>query len=408
MAIVTSMWLKGSKKRLGGTVIYQAMGQTRQRELAVEVSNPRTDAQMTQRVKWSNLVNFYRANRSWMKYAFETKKPNQTEYNKLMSLNVATSPIYLPKQIAAQGGCVVAPYLITQGSLPSIEWLPTGIGVYQSNIILDETFDTTDPTVADFSRTLLDNNPAIRQGDQLSLIRNTQMSNSDTGAPYIICREYEVIVDPTNQRRLYDYIPEELIGSDEAAGGAHLFFNPNGNSGGFAMILSRTISGRTYVSSQRLVIVGNEALISLYSGDQALMTAIASYGSSQDAFLSSVSASTNVQAVVPLSVLSASYEEGRPVGASGNWIIDELVTGNTFIAYFSGLIPADPSSWRVITSAGTYNVNMAGRFGARLEGEVQGASTTPTNVRINAMEIIISNVTYRIDFFTPTPPGSLE
>ena len=103
MAIVQTMWMTGTKKKLGGTVLYQAMGQTRQRELAAEISNPRTTQQMTQRVKWSNLVNLYRANRSWMKYAFETKKTNQSEYNKFMSLNVAASAIYLPKNVAAAG-----------------------------------------------------------------------------------------------------------------------------------------------------------------------------------------------------------------------------------------------------------------------------------------------------------------
>ena len=69
MAIVTSMWLKGTKQKLGGSVLYQAMGQTRQRELAANVANPRTNSQMQQRTRWANLVNFYRVNAGWMKFA---------------------------------------------------------------------------------------------------------------------------------------------------------------------------------------------------------------------------------------------------------------------------------------------------------------------------------------------------
>ena len=183
MAIVTSMWLKGAKKRLGGSVLYQAMGQTRQRELASEVTNPRTESQMGQRVKWANLVNLYRANRNWMKYAYETRKSNQSEYNKFMSLNVASSRIYLPKDIANAGGCVVDAYLMTQGSLPSIEFVPAANNVYASNILVGMNAITSNTTIASFSHTVLANNPAIREGDQLSFVRMTQMTNASTGVP---------------------------------------------------------------------------------------------------------------------------------------------------------------------------------------------------------------------------------
>ena len=62
MAVLQNMWLRGAKKKLGGTVLYTQGGRTLQRELAPEVKNPKTPAQMGQRVKWANLVAFYRAN----------------------------------------------------------------------------------------------------------------------------------------------------------------------------------------------------------------------------------------------------------------------------------------------------------------------------------------------------------
>ena len=68
------MWLRGASKKLGGTVLYTQGGRTLQRELAPEVKNPKTPAQMGQRVKWANLVAFYRANAGWMPKAFENKR----------------------------------------------------------------------------------------------------------------------------------------------------------------------------------------------------------------------------------------------------------------------------------------------------------------------------------------------
>lgn len=311
MAIVNNFWLKDQTKQLAGAVIYQAMGQTRSRRLAESVSNPRTPLQMNQRVKWANLVNFYRANSAWMKYAFETRKQNQSEYNKFMSLNVTDSRIYLTKQLAASGACVAYPYLITQGSLSPIETVQTSSG-WQTNIILDGGTQLTNiTTVADFSRNLIQNNPGIQEGDQLSFIRITQLTNSDTGIPYVVVRRYEMLVKTTAAGLVGDYLPLSYIDSNESPQEARLIVQNSGYAGGFALILSRTIGGKTYVSSQRLVIANNEALISQYSSDIALQAAIDSYGQGQDAFLSSSSAYQSAAAPVANSIVSVNIS-GTP------------------------------------------------------------------------------------------------
>lgn len=304
MAIVTNFWLKGSKKRLGGAVLYSAMGQTRARELSNSVSNPRTMAQMSQRIKWSNLVNFYRANQSWMKYAFETKKANQSEYNKFMSLNVTASRIALTKQAAASGACIAYPYTITQGSIPSIEWTESDEFMY-SNVFLGESL-TLSPTtlVSEFSQALIANNPAIREGDQLSLIRVSQQVNASTGYPYIIVRKYELIVNSQSSNIVANFLPLDLLNADTQYEGNPLYIETTGRQGGFAMILSRTVGGKTYVSSQNLVVVNNDALINRWSSQSAIADAIASYGESEDAFLSSVSAKQSQNLPIPLNITS--------------------------------------------------------------------------------------------------------
>lgn len=320
MAIVENFWLKDQRKRLAGAVIYQAMGQTRSRRLAETISNPRTESQMTQRVKWSNLVNLYRANRNWMKYAYETKKQTQSEYNKFMSLNVTSSPIYLPKQVAGAGGCVVAPYQITQGSLPSIEVVKDQAW-WQTNIVLpNDTQWQPTWTIAQFTQMVLPLNPGIREGDQLSFIRMTQQVNADNGVPFVIVREYEMIFDSTSQELVSKYLPLEYFDSTEQPSDCRLIIKDSGQAGGFVLILSRTIGGKTFVSSQKIIVANNGTLIDFYSSATALQAAIDSYGEAMDAFLSSTTAAAGPVAPSPLSIVSIDGDLDLHIPGS-RWVV---------------------------------------------------------------------------------------
>ena len=341
MSIVNNMWLRGSKKRLGGSVLYQAMGQTRQRELAAEVRNPRTQSQMAQRVKWANLVNFYRANKSWMKFAYETKQTNQSDYNKFMSLNVANSRIYLPKSIASQGGCVVDAYVMTQGSLASIEILAAQNN-WQTNIYTPGLLEgVTTYTVGEVSRSILGANPAIHEGDQLSFIRFTQQTNSVTGVPYVVVRKYEVIINSNDLRLFFDFMPDGIIDFGGAVGSEAMVIKNTGNAGGFLMCLSRTVGGKTFVSSQSIIVANNSALIDAYSSEAALQAAIDSYGESEEPFLTSTTANMDTQAAVGGSILQVTV--GENTGIPGQrFLADEISDTLIVSAKFSKEVSGTP------------------------------------------------------------------
>ena len=303
MAIIENMWLRKSKKRLGGAVLYQAMEQTRVRELASSVANPRTASQMGQRVKWANLVSFYRANANWMKYAYETKSANQSEYNKFMQLNVANSQVFFTKQQAAAGSAIVCPYIMTQGSLPSIEFTEES-GSWPCNIYFPNSFTLLPTTtVAEFSQSAIQQNPAIRNKDQLSFIRFTQMFNSDTGYPYVIVRKYELVFDISSTALVGSFLPLDYIGVLNVGSPKQLGVIDSGLAGGFIMILSRTQNGKTYVSSQRIITSQMDAILSQYGSQEQLAAAVASYGENADAFLSSTTADTNSEAPTPLAIV---------------------------------------------------------------------------------------------------------
>lgn len=412
MAIVKNFWLKGSSKRLGGAVLYKAMGQTRARELASEVTNPRTEAQMTQRIKWSNLVNFYRANQSWMKYAFETKKTNQSEYNKFMSLNVTGSRVALTKQAASNGACIALPYIITQGSLPAIEWTENTTFMV-SNIFCGTSFTLLDTTlVSEFSQALIANNPAIREGDQLSFIRVSQQVNASTGYPYIIVRKYELIVNTTSLNLVANFLPVGILNADTQYEGNPIYVETEGRQGGFAMILSRTIGGKTYVSSQSLVIVNNDALINRWSSPAAIAAAIASYGESEEAFLSSQSAQQSQNLPVPLNITSIevngiTYTSGDKVPAVSQW-------GNkTIRIYFNDILPADfdiEDVTTTLTNSHSVEIEDTSFSGNTVTGTIPAVSEVDEDFNMWVLDVHSTTDTYSIRFasITEYQDGGLE
>lgn len=403
MAIVTSMWLKGTKQKLGGSVLYQAMGQTRQRELAANVANPRTNSQMEQRTRWANLVNFYRVNAGWMKFAYETKKTNQSEYNKFMSLNVPSARIYLPKSLASQGGCVVDAYQMTQGSLASIEVLKNG-AAWHTNLYfasIDELDENS--TIGEVTAQLLPANPALREGDQLSFLRFTQMTNSSTGVPFVVVRKYEVILKANDTRRFFDFMPEDYVTYGGTPQAPCMIVSDSGNAGGFLLVLSRTIGGKTYVSSQSIVVANNSALIDAYSSDTAKQEAIDSYGESNEPFLTSSTANEDSQAATRLSILQIKI--GDKVYAAGQVAAPLEIDNNTDIEVtFNQPLEQDPSNggltgWASGTPFGASLIT-GSRVGNKATFSVN-IQSSKTNAAIADLTVTYDSTDYRVVFPVP-------
>ena len=320
MAVLQNMWLRGAKKKLGGTVLYTQGGRTLQRELAPEVKNPKTPAQMGQRVKWANLVAFYRANAGWMPKAFENKKATQSDYNKFMSLNAANSRIFLTKEQARQGACVVDSYRVSDGTLQPVDIFPAEQN-WVTNIYLTglDKLDAT-TTVAAFSTALLASNAGLRSGDQLSFIRVTQLFNNTTGIPYVQVRAYELLINEQGSGLLKDFWPIELIGLGQEQETPALMVKNNNKQGGFAIIVSRTQGGRVLVSPSQITQVNMADVINQYSSSAALQAAIDSYGQGDDVFLDSNSANAIGQQPTTLSITSISSINGSQTIVPGGEI----------------------------------------------------------------------------------------
>ena len=327
MAILKNLWLRGAKQRMAGAVLYSRMGETIARELAASVANPRTTAQMSQRVRLSNVVNFYKVSAKWMRGAFESKAENQSDYNAFVAANLTASRVALTKSQAATGAAVVAPYKISQGSINPISWSSTASTLPVSDLYVGDLTITGTTTVGAFSAALEAANNLL-DGMQLSLIQYIQQIDAQ-GTPYVTCRAYEVLLNSASTQLLSSYMPIDILAVSTGANPA-LAVNTSDFTGGFALILSLTTGTTIKVSSANVILTSDNTFYDTFTTAAVQQAAIDSYGAGTEIFLSSASAGQQSTPATAQSIISATiagnvYRSGN-VGPAANTISGAAIT----------------------------------------------------------------------------------
>ena len=253
-------------------------GQTVVSEKVTVVKNARTAGQQRQRMKWVNIVRMYSGIAPLLKNGFEKKMAQQSDYNMFVRLNSAASPVYLTKSEADGGGCIAAPYQITQGSLPSI--VITGEGAEaKTDIALGSLTISASTTVAEFAKAVVDNNADFDYGDQISFYDVLQRVNAETQIPYCQFSASYVVLDKNSAVKLLDQVNKAGF----ASVGGVLAHGEDEGDGVFAWVHSRYDGGKTRVSTQFLI--NNNSLLDDYRSDDAYAEACKSYGGVSTVFL---------------------------------------------------------------------------------------------------------------------------
>ena len=239
-------------------------------------SASRSEAQQSRRVRWANLVNFFKSISSWQPKAYESKVGGQTDYNLFMSLNVNYSQIGLTKDMAVNGCACVAGYTVSRGSLPKIERAatdladPFAMAVKLSNNIGANT------TVGDFAADVLANNPEFINNDNIAFIifKNYQQSNN---FPYVLSVYKEVTLDPTSTDMLADKVGSGRF-EKTAAGNLKINVGEAGSyEAGFVLIHTRKSTSSLQVSTQSIQVT-SEGFWQEYSYPEWIQQCIQSYG----------------------------------------------------------------------------------------------------------------------------------
>lgn len=403
MGIIRNAANRKIRGRIGDTTYYVSLDRQIARQ-ALNSSNygesaRRTEAQQSRRVKWSNLVNFYKLSKRWMPKAFESKKKGQSDYNRFMSINLPYASVALTRDEALQGACVVEPFVISQGSLPTIEVTRVSDG-YNTNIIIGDDTIAEDTTVQQFTRIITSHNPWIEEGMQLSFVSYQQFTNS-AGVPQCTCAFYEVTLDSSNANPLSSYMPEFCV-FDNSSG---YLSATDISTGCFAYILSDQRGGKVRVSSQTLI-NNNSSMIALYSSASQRQQSIDSYGVDTEVVLSPITIVSQDPLVQPVTIDSfTSASLGLPkapwayIGKAGDVLYNQVTK-----LRFSNMAGKTISSIKAITTnedeVGTAN---PGTWVVSDNLVSLAASAWPTGAYLNyvctAIEVTFtSGETARIDF----------
>lgn len=274
--------------RIGNTTYYVANGQQIARQ-SRNNSNygegaSRSDAQQLRRVKWANLVNAYKAMSSWMPKAYESKKQNQSDYNKFMQLNINTSAVALTKDMAANGCAVWESWQVSQGSLVPINLIPDSLAIGVASDIKLSAAISADTTIAALSADIIANNPAFRDGDNIAQVLFYTALDS-RGYPYSTCRYYEFTLNTSNTALLSTLPVAAVMGSSNLSSQELLAAKQTASAvttaEGFVWIHTRKVEGKLMVSSQSIY-MQESSFVDQFSTQAAIDAAIASYGVEQD------------------------------------------------------------------------------------------------------------------------------
>lgn len=271
--------------KVGNLVFTQVAGVgTVAREYVAQPSNPRTEAQQAQRTKLANLVNFYRAFSGVLKGAFETKKASQSDYNAFVGKNLANNPIALSKQEAGLGAVVVAPYILSEGSLRSIgDDFVSGSGettVYL-NLSVPSLTSLSDITIAALSQEIIANNPGFVNGMQISVVLFINEKSGSPAIPRAAVQPLEWTIDIADTRKFSELGMVSQIFSIQTG---VLQIKLPSDITAFACILSQKVGGTLKVSSSSINMLETD-ILDEYSTDAQRTLAAESYGESAEIFL---------------------------------------------------------------------------------------------------------------------------
>lgn len=223
------------------------------------------------RAQWGNLVRFWQSFSDRDKPSFETATINVSHFNLFIRANINGTRVYLAKEDVRLGACVVAPYRVSEGSLPVVPLTYELGGFYQSAIQLGDLSIAAGTTIAEFSRAVVNNNNDFAIGDQIAVFIATQIVESVGGLPRVQMQGFKVELDTDDEiTTLADVMGTGNVSSVDG----HLCVARG--DGAVIVHSRRTSTGETLVSTQSFVV--NNAILSQYTTPDARLKAAESYG----------------------------------------------------------------------------------------------------------------------------------
>lgn len=306
--------------KVGAYSFYTSTGGRQVARIANNSSNygetaKRTVAMQTRRSRWGNLVSFYSANKDLMARAYERKGANLSDYNRFMQLNIPLASVSLVKDDFMRGMAILQEYVIADGSLPAIDVAEVQEDGCVFNLLTKIDGEFADKTIGQVSVDLLDNNPQLQQGDQLTFVSYTNAGNTPS-----TIRIYRHLCEMTIDTKSAVSFGTLKYANIIAGNGLKVVIAGQGNVFGQAIIHSRSVGGSLLVSRAKITL-NSDTLVRQFSAPEAVKKAIDSYGVDADKLLEPGSPEQPApRPIAPLAQISAVV---NPTGSARLVITDK-------------------------------------------------------------------------------------
>lgn len=312
--------------KVGAYSFYTSTGGRQVARIANNSSNygenaKRTMAMQTRRTRWGNLVAFYSANKDLMARAFERKAANISDYNRFMQLNIPIATVSLVKDDFVRGMAILQEYVIADGSLPEIGVAEVEEEGMVFNLLTGIDGEFADMSIGQISIDLLDHNPQLQEGDQLTFV-----SYSNRGGTPSTIRIYRQLCEMTIDSKSAVSFGALRYSNMIAGNGLKVVVAGQGDVFGQALIHSRSVGGTLQVSRAKITL-NSDTLVSQFSAPEAVMRAIVSYGIDRENLLEPGSTEQpRTTHIAPLATISAVISP-----AECGWLeIKDNQTGSTY------------------------------------------------------------------------------
>lgn len=159
--------------KIGGIRAWESNGRTIVASYDVKCKNPKTEAQMKQRLKLINILNNYRVLKPALLENFEGIAGNRNAATFFRKYNLSQKPVWLTKTDALYHKVVLAPYCVSQGIIKPIEYSLSSAGL-TSNIELGTTVKEVTTDVTNLAYAILQNHEDWSKGDTLQIVAMRQ------------------------------------------------------------------------------------------------------------------------------------------------------------------------------------------------------------------------------------------
>jgi hypothetical protein len=233
----------------------------------------KTEGQVVYRVKMRNIQNIYAALKEALRGNFQDKVGRQTDYSRFQGVNMQKPAVYLSKNEVAMKAQVVAPYIVSFGTLPQVEY-ELKYNSLVTNISLGNLSITPDTTVSEIVLAIVKNNDGWEYDDCLEFMAVKQ---SEGKTPTAKCCFAHLSLDKNDTSKLSDALIVRNASQIELGSSEEGFLQMNvSDNAGFAIIRKRMASKGLMTSTQELAI--NNPLFDQYHSEKSKQKAMDSYG----------------------------------------------------------------------------------------------------------------------------------